>query len=118
MQKDTEQGKAVLNERMNTMQAEYRSGFDRVQAEYRSGLDGLRAEFRAGFELLSNKLDAVNEQWNLKFESLRMELRGDIAKQGEENARREARLLLAIVSLIAGGMSLLVAAMALFRFFG
>ena len=90
---------AILEERMNSVQTEQRSGFDR----------------------LVDKFDALQ----VKFDALLVEVRAELAKNREEaakdreeDAKRETRLILTVVSVVGGGVAVLVLALAILRYLG
>ncbi len=78
---------AVLEERMKTMQAEYERGLERIAGENRAALERNNAAFER--------------------------LRADMARHREDAAKRETRLIVAIVATVIGGGGLAVGFLAL-----
>ena len=101
---------AVLEERMNSSQTEQRSGFDRLSDKF----DALQMKFEA----MQVKFDALLVEVRAELAKYREQTAADAAKKREEDAKRETRLILTVVSVVGGGVAVLVLALAILRYLG
>lgn len=99
---------AVLEERMNSMQTEQRSGVDRLADKF----DALQVKFEA----MQVKFDALLVEVRAELAKYREQTAKDAAKEREEAAKRETRLILTVVSVVGGGVAVLVLALAILRY--